>query len=73
MAIVLCDGENSFYADKKDGISNYRKFVEVELVEVTRALLPLSRLREETFIGGISMGGHGALVAGSVKRIHFQK
>ena len=73
MAIVLCDGENSFYADKKDGISNYRKFVEVELVEVTRALLPLSRLREETFIGGISMGGHGALVAGFSQTNTFSK
>ena len=57
MAIVLCDGDNSFYADKKDGISNYRKFVEEELVEVTRTLFPLSHRREETFIGGISMGG----------------
>lgn len=54
MAIVLCNGDNAFYADKKDGINNYRKFVEEELVEVTRSLFPLSHLREDTFIGGIS-------------------
>ncbi len=73
MAIVLCDGDNSFYADKKDGISNYRKFVEEELVEVTRTLFPLSHRREETFIGGISMGGHGALVSGFSQTKTFSK
>lgn len=73
MAIVLCDGDNSFYADKKDGISNYRKFVEEEMVKVTRSLFPLSHLREDTFIGGISMGGHGALVSGFSQTNTFSK
>lgn len=73
MAIVLCDGDNSFYADKKDGINNYRKFVEEELVKVTRSLFPLSHLREDTFIGGISMGGHGALVSGFSQTNTFSK
>lgn len=73
IAIVLCDGENSFYADRGDGLSNYRKFVEEELVQVTRAIFPLSDKREDTFIGGISMGGHGALVTGLSKPETFSK
>ena len=35
-----------------------------ELVNVTRQLFPLSRKREDTFIGGLSMGGYGAVVNG---------
>lgn len=73
MAIVLCDGDNSFYADRNDGISNYRKFIEEELPAVTRSLFPLSHRREDTFVGGISMGGHGALVTGLSKSDIFSK
>jgi len=31
------------------------------LVELTRKMFPLSRKREDTFIGGLSMGGYGAM------------
>jgi len=30
-------------------------------VQATRAMFPLSRQREDTYIGGLSMGGYGAL------------
>lgn len=73
MAIVLCDGENSLYADRGDGINNYRAFIEEELVKVTRETFPLSHKREDTFVGGISMGGHGALVTGFTKSDVFSK
>ena len=33
-------------------------------MEATRALLPLSHKREDTYIGGISMGGYGSLING---------
>ena len=36
-------------------------FIGEELVEITRKMFPLSRKREDTFIGGLSMGGFGAL------------
>ena len=42
----------------------FSRYVGQELVEVTRSVLPLSRRREDTFIGGISMGGYGALING---------
>ena len=35
-----------------------------ELVEYTRNIFPLSPEREDTLIGGISMGGYGALLNG---------
>ena len=39
-------------------------FIGEELVAFTRSSFPLSDKREETFIGGLSMGGFGAIVNG---------
>lgn len=64
VAVVLCDGENSFYTDDEQRGAMFSRYVGQELVEVTRSVLPLSRRREDTFIGGISMGGYGALING---------
>ena len=65
IAIVIPDGENSFYSDHPERATLHGSFVEKELVETTRALFPqLSHKREETYIGGISMGGYGAAVHG---------
>ena len=73
MAIVLPDGDNAFYIDHPERLSNYETFVSKEIVEVTRNLLPLSSKREDTFIGGISMGGYGALRNGIVHSKQFSK
>lgn len=64
MAIIMPNGENSFYADSPLTGAPYSTFVSQELVEFTRSTFPLSRKREETFIGGLSMGGFGAVVNG---------
>ena len=65
IAIVIPDGENSFYSDHPERATLHGSYVEKELVETTRALFPqLSHKREDTFIGGISMGGYGACVHG---------
>ncbi|MCC5894529.1 MAG: acetylesterase [Alkalibacterium sp.] len=60
IAVIMPSGENSFYVDHPSG-DNYGKFIGRELVEETRKLFPLSDKREDTFIGGLSMGGYGAL------------
>jgi len=60
IALVMPSGDNSFYTDNDPG-NRYGEFVGQELVEATRAMFPLSRKREDTFIGGLSMGGYGAL------------
>lgn len=65
LAVVMPSGDNHFYVDgpEKYG-ANYSTFIGKELVEITRAMLPLSTKKEDTFIGGLSMGGYGAMVNG---------
>lgn len=60
-AVVMPYGANYFYLDNEDTGTLYGEFVGRELVEVTRNLFPLSRKQEDTVIGGLSMGGFGAL------------
>ena len=57
-------GENSFYVDNKKASALYGTFIGKELVDFTRRTFPLSTKREETFIGGLSMGGFGSIVNG---------
>ncbi len=61
LAVVMPAGENSFYVDRPGFHQNHGTFVAEELVEMTRRMFPLSDRREDTFIGGLSMGGYGAM------------
>ncbi|GFZ31082.1 alpha-xylosidase [Clostridium zeae] len=61
IAVFMPSGENSFYLDDTDKGELYGEFVGNELVEFTRKLFQLSNKREDTFIGGLSMGGYGAI------------
>jgi S-formylglutathione hydrolase FrmB len=60
-AIILPSGENSFYLDDVEKGELFGEFVGRELVDFSRSLFGLSASREDTFIGGYSMGGYGAL------------
>ncbi len=60
-AVVMPDGGNRFYLDNPDMGEYYGAFVGEELVEVSRRMFPLSLERKDTAIGGLSMGGFGAL------------
>lgn len=60
LAVVMPAGENSFYVDGTAQGTAWGRFIGEELVTFTRKLLPLSDKREDTFIGGLSMGGFGA-------------
>jgi putative tributyrin esterase len=60
-AVVMPDGTNRFYLDNEETDELYGEFIGKELVNVTRRMFPLSTLREETVIAGISMGGFGAI------------
>jgi S-formylglutathione hydrolase FrmB len=64
IAIVMPAGENSFYTDHASSDGQYSQFIGRELVDFTRRLLPLSKKREDTILGGLSMGGYGALYNG---------
>ena len=60
LAVILPEGGNSFWLDTVPG-AGYESFLTLELLPALRALLPLSEDRENTFIGGYSMGGYGSL------------
>ena len=64
LAVMMPAGENSFYVDNKKASALYGTFIGKELVDFTRRTFPLSTKREETFIGGLSMGGFGSIVNG---------
>lgn len=61
LAVVMPSGDNSFYVDRPASNNRYGEFIGKELVEITRRMFPLSDKREDTFIGGLSMGGFGAM------------
>lgn len=61
LAVIMPSGDNGFYNDHSDG-SRYGEFIGHELVSFSRKLFRLSEAREDTFIGGLSMGGYGAIV-----------
>ena len=64
LAVVMPAGENHFYVDDLRAGHYFSKFIGEELVQMTRDMFPLSHDREDTFIGGLSMGGYGALING---------
>lgn len=64
LAVIMPSGENHFYVNAPGMGFQYGDFIGQELVEVTRRLFHLSDKREDTFIGGLSMGGYGALING---------
>ena len=61
LVVVMPSGDNAFYVDQPAGMNHYGEFIGRELVELTRKIFPLSHEREDTYIGGLSMGGYGAL------------
>lgn len=64
IAVVLIDGDNSFYLDRPEHLASYSSYI-MEIVELTRNYCSqLSRRKEDTYIGGASMGGWGAILNG---------
>ncbi len=61
LAVVMPSGENSFYFDHVLPNNAYGRFIGQELPAMMRKTFPLSEKREDTFIGGLSMGGYGAI------------
>src|SRR5690554_1229486 len=64
MAVVMPSGDNSFYLDGKGKGRAYCKYVGEELVDYVRSTFNLATNKEDTFIGGLSMGGFGAMHTG---------
>ncbi len=66
VAVVMPSGYNAFYTDNPKG-PRYFKYVSEELPQVCQSLFPLSAKREDNFVAGLSMGGHGAMKMGIMK------
>lgn len=64
IAVFMPAGENHFYVDNTGKKELHGQYVGEELVSFTREMFPLSERREDTWIGGLSMGGYGAIRAG---------
>ena len=62
LIILMPDGDNSFYVDGPDG--DYEAYVVDELIRAVDADFPTAGTRDSRFIGGLSMGGYGALYLG---------
>jgi len=60
-AVIMPDGGNRFYLDNETTGEFCGAFIGEELIEITRKMFPLSDKREDTIIGGLSMGGYGAV------------
>ncbi len=60
IAVVMPDGYQSFYADTKYGMKYYT-YIAKELPSIIENMFNISSKREDRYIGGLSMGGYGAL------------
>lgn len=60
LAVVMPDAGLSYYVNEANG-GNYFNFVADELPALISSMFRLSYAREDTFVGGVSMGGYGAL------------
>lgn len=60
LIVVMPDGARNFYTDNADG-PPYGSFFATELPDLIERTFPARRDRAGRFIGGLSMGGYGAL------------
>ncbi|GEM04218.1 tributyrin esterase [Halolactibacillus miurensis] len=63
VCVILPSGENSFYTEGTASGRQYQTYIS-ELLNYARDTFHLSKRKEDTFIGGFSMGGFGALLTG---------
>lgn len=64
LAIVMPSGGVDFYLDKQATGHKWCEFIGEDLINYLRNTFNLAKRKEDTFIGGLSMGGFGALHTG---------
>lgn len=70
---ILPAGENRFYLNGSESDRKHADYIGQELPEYVSKLFGLSDRAEDTFIGGVSMGGFGALHTGLMFPEKFSK
>ena len=63
LALIMPDGDRSFYTDMKKGFKYYSYITEELITQCERLFPALSPKKEDRFIAGLSMGGYGAIKA----------
>lgn len=61
LAVVMPTGGLNFYLDRPETGRKYCKFIGEDLIKYLRDTFGLAMTKEDTFIGGNSMGGFGSL------------
>ena len=61
LMVVMPSGDNKFYADSLISGDLYGEFITKDLIAFVENTFRVSRLRRDRFIGGLSMGGFGAV------------
>jgi S-formylglutathione hydrolase FrmB len=72
IAVVMPRGDRSFYTDITGG-EKYFTYISSELPKIITDLFPVSDRREDNIIGGLSMGGYGAIKAALRKPERFSR
>lgn len=73
LAVIMPNGRNSFYLDGCATGRKFATFVGEELLDYAKKTFHLSDKAEDTFIGGYSMGGFGALHVGLTHSHNYSK
>lgn len=73
LAVIMPRGGNAFYLDRESTGNAYGSYVGDELVRYVRQSFGLSSDPADTFIGGFSMGGFGAIRTGVKYADNFGK
>lgn len=73
LAVIMPNGRNSFYLDREPTGEQFAAFVGDEVLNYARKTFGLSAKAEDTFIGGYSMGGFGALRTGLAFSQNYSK
>lgn len=64
LAVLMPNGRNSFYLDKESSGEKYATYVGKELLDYAKKAFGLDVSPENCIIGGLSMGGFGAIHTG---------
>lgn len=64
LCVVVIGGENKWYSNSSLSGDRFIDYICKDVVNFTRKTFNLSTAREDTYIGGFSMGGHGAMLLG---------
>ncbi|MCE0483544.1 MAG: esterase family protein [Methylacidiphilales bacterium] len=70
LIVVMPDGFRGFYTDNDQGPA-YAQYIGEELPALIERTFPAQRSRAGRFVGGLSMGGYGALRIGLGYASHF--